>query len=135
MRISIGGAGWLGGTIGPVRGQAGHEVQFSSGHPRKFGSLTQRLSERALAGTTHEAAEFGEVVLIAVPYTALPQIEREVEGDGVGVTSAKLQPGTRLLRMFSAVDATVVGASARRNIGQLGVPLAGQVDDATPEDA
>jgi 8-hydroxy-5-deazaflavin:NADPH oxidoreductase len=133
MRISIGGAGWLGGTIGPVRGQAGHEVQFSSGHPRKFGSLTQRLSERALAGTTHEAAEFGEVILIAVPYTALSHIEREVEG--VGVTSAKLQTGTRLVRMFSAVDATVVGASARRNIGQLGVPLAGQVDDATPEDA
>ena len=44
------------------------------------------------------------------------------------ICSAKLLPGTRLVRAFSAVDATAVAASAGRSSGKLGVPLAG--DDA-----
>lgn len=40
----------------------------------------------------------------------------------------KLLAGTRLVRAFSAVDATAVEASAGRRSGKLGVPLAG--DDA-----
>jgi predicted dinucleotide-binding enzyme len=42
--------------------------------------------------------------------------------------SAKLLPGTRLVRAFSAVDATAVAASFARNSDKLGVPIAG--DDA-----
>ena len=39
------------------------------------------------------------------------------------ICSAKLLPGTRLVRAFSAVDATAVAASAGRSSGKLGVPL------------
>jgi hypothetical protein len=103
-------------------------------------------------GTPRQAAEFGSVVLIAVPYGALPQLGRELqevlrgkivldacnpgpsgeaalmreaEANGAGPTSAKYLPGTRLVRAFSAVDASAVAASARRQSGKLGVPLAG----------
>ena len=48
--------------------------------------------------------------------------------NGVAQTSAKYLPGTRLVRAFSAVDATAIEASAQRQSGKLGVPLAG--DDA-----
>ena len=55
-------------------------------------------------------------------------LARDAQANGVGQTSAKYLPGTRLVRAFSAVDATAVAASAGRQSGKLGVPLAG--DDA-----
>ena len=155
MRIGVIGAGWLGGTVGRLWVQAGHEVLFSSRHPEELVSMTRELGPRASAGTAREAAEFGTILLFAVPYDALPQLgrdlhellsgkivldacnpsggsdnalAREAQANGVAQTSAKYQPGTRLVRVFSAVDATAIDASAKRLSGKLGVPLAG--DDA-----
>jgi 8-hydroxy-5-deazaflavin:NADPH oxidoreductase len=55
-------------------------------------------------------------------------VGREALANGLGLTSAKLLPGTRLVRAFSAVEASAIAASARRQGGKLGVSLAG--DDA-----
>jgi predicted dinucleotide-binding enzyme len=155
IRIGVIGAGWLGGTVGSQWAKAGYEVKFSSRHPDELKSMTSQLGPNATVGTPREAAEFGNVILIAVPYSALPQIgqdlndqlrgkivldatnapgfgggslTREASEHGVGVTSAKYLPGTRLVRAFSAVDATAVEASAGRQQNKLGVPLAS--DDA-----
>ena len=155
LRIGVIGAGSLGGTVGGLLVKAGHEVLFSSRHPEEFTAMTHQLGPRASAGTPRQAAEFGSVVLIAVPYEALPELGRELQdvlrdkivldasnpppggenaltkeamAAGVGVTSAKYLPGTRLVRAFSAVDASAVAASAGRQTGKLGVPVAG--DDA-----
>ncbi|WNG26862.1 NADPH-dependent F420 reductase [Cystobacter fuscus] len=152
MRIGIIGAGWLGGTVGRLWVQAGHEVLFSSRHPEQLVSMTRPLGPRASVGTPRQAAEFGPVVLIAVPYEALPRLgsdlrealrgkivldacnpppgsdgalAREAQANGVGPTSAKYLPGTRLVRAFSAVDATAIEASAGRRSGKLAVPIAG----------
>lgn len=155
MRIGVVGAGWLGGTVGRLWVQAGHEVLFSSRHPEELASMVRQLGPRASAGSPRQAAEFGSVLLFAVPYDSLPQLgrdlrellrgkivldacnpssgsdsalAREAQANGVGQTSAKVLPGARLVRAFSAVDATAVEASAGRQSGKLGVPLAG--DDA-----
>lgn len=153
VRIGVIGAGSLGGTVGSVLVKAGHEVKFSSRHPEELVSMTKELGPRASIGTPREAAEFGTVLLFAVPYEALPELGRdlkeairgkivldacnargespvakEAEANGVSPTSAKLLPGTRLVRAFSAVDATAVDASFKRNTDKLGVPLAS--DDA-----
>ena len=155
MRIGVIGAGWLGGTVGRLWVKAGHEVLFSSRHPGELVRMTRELGPRASTGTPRQAAEFGSVVLFAVPYDALPELgrdlrevlrgkilldacnpasgsdsalAREAQANGVGQTSAKYLPGTRLVRAFSAVDATAVEASAGRQSGKMGVPLAG--DDA-----
>jgi 8-hydroxy-5-deazaflavin:NADPH oxidoreductase len=157
MRIGVIGAGSLGGTVGRLWVKAGHEVLFSSRHPEELASMTRELGPRAAVGTPREAAEFGTILLFAVPYEALLQLgndlgdalrgkivldacnpsagsgsalAREAEANGVGVTSAKLLPGTRLVRAFSAVDATAVDASARRATRKLGVPLAGNDREA-----
>jgi hypothetical protein len=155
MRIGIIGAGWLGGTVGRQWVKAGHEVLFSSRHPERFESLTSELGSRASAGTVAEAAAFGLVVLIATPYAALPAIgrdhgealrgkvvldatnpwpseplTRDAERDGVGITSARLLPGTRLVRAFSAVDATAIEASGTGRGRRLAVPLAGDDREA-----
>lgn len=117
--------------------------------------MTRSLGARASAGTPAQAAAFGSVVLLAVPYDALPQLgrdlasalrgkvvldacnpvpganelAREAYAKGVAVTSARLLPGTRVIRAFNAVDSFAAQASAAsRSAGKLGVPLAS--DDA-----
>lgn len=149
MRIGVIGAGSLGGTVGSVLVRAGHEVKFSSRHPDELTAMARELGPRASVGTPREAAEFGTVLLFAVPYEALPElgrdlkdairgkivldacnawgkstIEKEAEANGSGPTSVKLLPATRLVRAFSAVDATQINASFQRQKDKLGVPLA-----------
>lgn len=155
MRIGIIGAGWLGGTVGRVWVAAGHDVMLSSRHPSKFDDLVRTLGAHASAGTAAEAAAFGEVVLISVPYKELPKIgrdlhdllhgkivldacnpymseteemRREVLNEGVAIASARYLPGMRLVRAFSAVDATSVEDLAAGGHARLGVPVAS--DDA-----
>jgi predicted dinucleotide-binding enzyme len=157
MRIGIVGVGWLGGAVGGVWAKAGHEVLFSSRHPDKLAAMVRELGPRASAGAPAEAAAFGEVVLIATPYGALETIghelggalkgkivldacnpyppdpeafRREIETAGVAVSTAKCLPGVRLVRAFSAVDATSVEASAAGRGARLGVPLASDDEEA-----
>jgi predicted dinucleotide-binding enzyme len=155
MRIGIIGAGWLGGTVGRQWVKAGHEVLFSSRHPERFQTLVREVGPLASAGTVAEAAAFGPAVLIATPYAALPAVgrdhgealhgkivldatnpspseplARDADRLGVGPTSARLLPGTRLVRAFSAVDATAIEASAAGRSTPLAVPLAGDDREA-----
>lgn len=55
----------------------------------------------------------GKIVLDACnPYPSWDgALAEEALANGVGVTSAKYLPGTRLVRAFNAVDATVISAS------------------------
>ena len=152
VRIGVIGAGSLGGTVGSVLVKAGYEVKFSSRHPQELAAMARELGPRASVGTPREAAEFGTVLLFAVPYDALPELgrdlkdairgktvldacntssgtdsalARDVKANGAGLTSTKLLPDTRLVRAFSAVDATQVEASFKHEREKLGVPLAG----------
>lgn len=150
MRIGVIGAGWLGGTVGRQWVRSGHQVMFSSRHPEELRPMAQELGSLASVGTPREAAEFGSVLLFAVPYDAIPQLgtdlstfligkivldacnppaggnalAEEALRNGVGLTSAKYLQGSKLVRAFSAVDASAVEASAARRTGKLGVPLA-----------
>jgi lactate dehydrogenase-like 2-hydroxyacid dehydrogenase len=74
MKIGIIGAGHIGGTIGELWAKAGHPVFFSSRHPEELKDLVARLGPLAQAGMVDQAIGFGDVVFIAVPYGALPQI-------------------------------------------------------------
>jgi 8-hydroxy-5-deazaflavin:NADPH oxidoreductase len=156
-RIGVIGAGSLGGTVGRLWVRAGHEVMFSSRHPEQLASMTRELGPRASAGTPRQAAEFGSILLFATPYDALPKLGRdlsdalrgkivldacnpgpgdnsaltqEAHANGVAQTSAKLLAGTRLVRAFSAVDASAGASSAGRQSAKLGVPIAGDDTEA-----
>ena len=48
---------------------------FSSRHPEELAPLVQGLGALAKSGAVADAIAFGDVVFIAVPYGALPQIE------------------------------------------------------------
>jgi predicted dinucleotide-binding enzyme len=68
MKIGVIGSGGIGGTIGTLWAKAGHEVLFSSRNPEKLTSLVAEAGNGARAGTIAEAAEFAEVIFLAVYY-------------------------------------------------------------------
>jgi hypothetical protein len=157
MKIGIIGAGHIGGTIGELWAKAGHPVFFSSRHPEELKDLVARLGPLAQAGTVDQAIGFGEVVFIAVPYGALPQIGKEygkslagkvvldannavasrdgaiaeeAERDGIGVTSQKYLPATRLVRAFNTLSYMIFAREANRPAPRLAVPIAGDDPEA-----
>jgi hypothetical protein len=108
-------------------------------------------------GTPREAALFGEVVLVSVPYKALPQIgqdlkselagkivldtcnpypERdgpmalEVRAQGTGVASPRFLPGVRLVRAFNAIGYRDLAREAHRSGEPVAIPLAGDDREA-----
>ena len=153
-KIGIVGSGKVGGGIGKVWVKAGYEVMFSSRRLEYNQELAARLGANAHAGTPREAAAFGDVVMISVPYHALPQVGEQladlIEGKividtnnpfpsrdgeialwakktGVGPASRELLPGARIVRAFNAIGAGRM-ATAYVNPGLIGMPIAS--DDA-----
>lgn len=66
MNIGIIGSGNIGATLGKHWASTGHQVMFSSRHPEELQSLADRIG--AKTGTVQEAANFGEVILLAIPF-------------------------------------------------------------------
>jgi len=154
LKIGVVGSGRVGGTLGGVWVKKGHEVMFSSRNLAHDKELAAKLGPKARAGTPREAAAFGEVLLVSVPYGALPDVGKDLAGllkgkvvidtcnpfpgrdgeiaewarkKGAGVASAELLPGARLVRAFNAVGAHRMG-SVHEEPGRVGMPIAG--DDA-----
>jgi hypothetical protein len=153
LHIGVIGSGHIGGTIGGLWVKDGHKVLFSSRHPEELKDLVTELGELAQAGTVEQAIAFGDVVFIAVPYKALPQVGQdygaalkgkivvdacnatpardgealagEVEKDGIGVTSQKYLPGTTLVRAFNTMNYMIFARQAHRPDPKLAIPIAG----------
>src|SRR4051794_36229910 len=79
MKIGIIGAGHIGGTLATLWVAAGHEVLISSRHPDELKPLAKKLGPKARVGTPREAARFGDVILVSVPYKALPELGRDLK--------------------------------------------------------
>src|SRR5208337_4252502 len=79
-RIGIIGSGHIGGTIGGLWVKAGHPVLFSSRHPEELKDMVAGLGPLARADTVAQAIAFGDVLFIAVPYGALPQLGQDYAG-------------------------------------------------------
>jgi predicted dinucleotide-binding enzyme len=79
MKIGILGAGKIGGTAARLFVDAGHEVGISNSRgSESLRALAAELGPRARAMSVAEAAAFGEIVLLAVPWhveDALPPAE------------------------------------------------------------
>src|SRR6059058_2641553 len=81
MKIGVIGSGRIGSTLGGLWVKAGHEVMFSDQDPEQVKRAIESLgpdSKKARSGSAAEAAAFGDAVLIAVPYGALPAIRDQV---------------------------------------------------------
>jgi predicted dinucleotide-binding enzyme len=72
MKIAITGSGHIGGVVGKLLAQAGHEVRFSSRHPENLDALVAASGPNSSRSSIEEALAFGEVILISIPYGSLP---------------------------------------------------------------
>jgi len=76
MNIGIIGAGNIGANAARLFADAGHEVAISNSRgPESLASLVEEIGTNARAATVDDAASFGEVVLVAIPfwcYESLP---------------------------------------------------------------
>jgi hypothetical protein len=75
MNIGIIGAGNVGGTLGKKWALAGHAVRFGVRKPQE--SHFDGLRESGAVGTISEAADFGEVVVLALPASAVVDFTRQ----------------------------------------------------------
>jgi predicted dinucleotide-binding enzyme len=74
MKIAVIGAGRIGGNCARQAARAGHEVMLSFARDRSgLDRLAVNLGERASVGTPADAVAFGEVVIFAVPWDAIPE--------------------------------------------------------------
>jgi 8-hydroxy-5-deazaflavin:NADPH oxidoreductase len=156
MKIGMIGSGNVGSALGRVWARAGHEIMFSSRHLEDDERLAAGIGAKASAGTPRQAAAFGEVLVFAVPYGALPELGRSLgdslegkvvidacnpfprrDGEiadrarekGAGLMSAELLPGARIVRAFNAIGADRMGR-AHEEPGRVGMPIAGDDEKA-----
>ncbi|HEY5763480.1 MAG TPA: NAD(P)-binding domain-containing protein [Rhodocyclaceae bacterium] len=156
LRIGIIGTGKIGGALAEHWAKAGHELVISSRHPEQLKDLAASLGPKVRAGTPAEAAAFGEVILISVPYGALPQVGRDyatamrakvvletgnpfpgrdgamaepARAKGTGAASSEYLPGVRLVRAFTSVPHWSIRDDAHRSGERVAIPLA--ADDGT----
>jgi predicted dinucleotide-binding enzyme len=151
MKIGVIGAGRIGSTFGALWVKAGHEVMFSDRDPEAVKRAMNGLGPRASAGSVQEAVAFGEAILIAVPYGALPAIRDQVgaqlkgkvvidpnnpvparDGElgaqakekGAAVSTAALLPGARLVRAFNSWGYALMAREANRPAPRMAIPVA-----------
>jgi predicted dinucleotide-binding enzyme len=158
LKIGIIGSGNIGSTIGTLWVKAGHPVMFSSRHPEELATLVQGLGSLAKSGAVADAIKFGDVVFIAVPYGAYPQIGKEygsllsgkivldagnatvrrdgeaitneAKEEGIGNVSAKYLPGARIVRAFNSMGYKFFASEANRAGDRMAIPLASDDKEA-----
>jgi predicted dinucleotide-binding enzyme len=156
IKIGIIGSGNIGSTLGTFWAKAGHQVLFSSRNPDNLKQLVESVGPQARAGTVKDAIAFGDVILIAVPYGSMAQIGKDYAKDlagkivmdtgnavlardgeigkearekGVGLTTARLLPGARVVRAFNTLGVNRLRNNANR-AGRIAIPMAGDDQEA-----
>ena len=78
MKIGIIGVGHIGGVLAMHFVQTGHEVAVSNSRgPETLRDMIAELGARAKATSPQEAAEFGELVIVSVPFGRYKELPRE----------------------------------------------------------
>lgn len=78
MRIGILGSGQIGGTAARLLTAAGHEVALAHrGGPESLREQVAALGAKARAATVEEAVDFGEVILLALPWRSRGELPAE----------------------------------------------------------
>jgi 8-hydroxy-5-deazaflavin:NADPH oxidoreductase len=154
-KIGIIGTGRIGSALARAWVKAGHEIFVSSRHPEQLQALVAELGPHAHAGTPQQAAQFGAVILVSIPYGAMAQIGTDLrtqlagkvildtsnpspgrdgamavdaQKKGAGLTTAELLHSTRVVRAFNCIGAGSLANDGFRQPERLAIPIGG--DDA-----
>ncbi|MGB8267081.1 MAG: NADPH-dependent F420 reductase [Candidatus Velthaea sp.] len=155
MNIGILGAGNIGSTAARLFAAAGHSVRLANSRgPASLAKLVEGLGPGVVASTPEDAVAFGDLVLIAVPWTAkeeaIPEAgpyedkivvdamnpyteDFEIEDLGERTSSeitALLVPGARLVKAFNTIYFRRLATEGKPKgaKGRLAIPVAS--DDA-----
>jgi predicted dinucleotide-binding enzyme len=156
LRIGIIGAGAMGAPLGLKWAELGHQVMFSSRNPEDLMELVRQGAPRVSVGYADAAAYFGDVILLAVPPVAIPQLGEDfgelmrgkividisnprVDRDGeitnewmamgTGEAMAAYLPGTRFVKAFNTVSPRHFANPVRDGV-RVGVPIASDDENA-----
>jgi hypothetical protein len=159
LRIGIIGTGKIGTALARHWARAGHELMLSSRHPEQLQPLAKELGPRVQAGTPQQAARFGTVIFIAVPYSAMPQLGQDLKADlagkilidasnpreqrdgpmaadaarkGAGVATAEYLGNRRVVRAFDCINYALITSESDRKPARRVIPIGG--DDAAALD-
>jgi len=157
MKIGVIGSGRIGSTFGGLWAKAGHEIMFSDRDPGAVKRAVDSVGSRARGGSVQEAVAFGDAILIAVPYGALPAIRDQVgaqlkgkvvidpnnpvpnrDGEmavgakekGAAVSTAAILPGARLVRAFNSWGYAIMAREANRPAPRMAIPVAADDPEA-----
>lgn len=78
MKIGIIGSGHIGGNLGIHLANAGHSILFSSRHPEQLKDLANEAGKNATTGTIEQAADFGDVLVLSIPFWAVEEAAKKV---------------------------------------------------------
>ena len=158
-KIGIVGSGRIGGNLGILLSKAGYEVIYSSRHPDYLNDLIKTSGPKACAGNVDEAIAFGDVIVLSVPLIAIPELdiktkkalkgkividtsnpyperdgviakEARNEPGGMGVFVSRLLPGARIVSAFNTVYFEDLKKTINRNGEKIGIPIAGDDQEA-----
>ena len=154
MNIGIIGAGNIGATAARLFAKAGHDVAISNSRgPESLRGLVRESGPNVRAVTVEEAATFGDVVLVAIPfkdYETLPAdrlagkvvvdamnyyAQRDGQIDFGDLTSSELVarhlPHARLVKAFNTMYYETLATAGRPGFGDhLVLFVAGDEEDA-----
>ena len=151
LKIGTIGAGREGGAVGSLFAKS-HKVMFSSRKPEELKDLVAKAGPNASAGTVADAVAFADVIVLAVPYTAIDQIGKDygkaiaakrlvidvsnpvmnrdgadtvkaaADAGGPGLATARMLPGAKIVRGFNAINFARLDMDAANGVG---LPIAG----------
>lgn len=158
MRIGIIGSGNIGATLGRLWTGAGHEVLYSySRDDARLTALADAAGPMGSSGSPADAAGFGPVVVLSVPWPRVPDA-LSAAGDGLqgrilvdtcnpygspggplaldpAVSTAAAwiadrAPGSRVVKAFNTLYYVTLAEQSRRDGERLALPVSGDDESA-----
>ena len=94
MKIGIIGAGNIGATAARLFADAGHDVAISNSHgPETLSELVEDIGGLVQAATIDEAADFGDVVLEAIPFGRYEELPADRLAGKIVIDASNYYPG------------------------------------------
>jgi predicted dinucleotide-binding enzyme len=137
VKIGVVGAGSIGGNCATQFAKGGHEVMLSgSSEPSKYEPLAAGIGDAASVGTPAEAADFGDVIVFAVPWDGIGdalaaagglggkivvdttnrygKVSPPAEGETAAQHNAARMPGARYTKSFNTLTSSFQAETAGR---------------------